>query len=186
MPDDEIQSSRIFELYKLQAVDFELRDGDTLVFVDYPSPNGRTSSILDCYGTAYRSRQFRVHSEKLLATGSSVFKEMLGPTRQFRIQRRRKVVNKLPEGVKYVLDLTPPSEGDDLVCAMMELSLTPGIMKWWMADKLHGVDSCLVNGHDDVCSCMREKQGTADLDRSPTSPTEASSDIVAQRLCKLL
>jgi hypothetical protein len=162
----------MFELYKLQAVNFELKDGDTLVFIDFPLPPSRPFFTLDCYGTAYSSRQFRVHSEKLLATGSSVFKEMLSPTRQFRIQRRRKVVNKLPEGVKYVLDLTPPSEGEDLVFQLTELSLTPGIIKWWAADMIHGVDSCLVNGHDDVCSCMREKQGTSDLEHTPTSPTQ--------------
>lgn len=171
MRDEDINSSRIFELYKLHSVQHELREGDTWVFVDFPAPPARAALRIDCYGTAYGSRDFRVHSEKLLATGSSVFKDLLGPTRQFRTLRRRKLVNKLPEGVKYVLDLTPPQEGDDLVFQMTELSLTPGIIKWWMADILHGVDSCLVNGHDDICTCMREGYGTSVLNRTPTSPT---------------
>ena len=129
VPNEDIERSRVFELYKLHAVRHEVNEGDTLVIVDYPPPPARASLRLDCFGTAYNSQQFRVHSDKLLATGSSVFTEMLGPTRQFRVLRRRKLVNKLPEGVKYVLDLTPPQEGDDLVMAMTELSLTPGIVK---------------------------------------------------------
>lgn len=182
-PDEDIERSRVFELYKLHAVQYEVNKGDTLVIVDYPPPPAQASLRLDCFGTAYGSQEFRVHSEKLLATGSSVFKDMLGPTRQFRTLRRRKLVNKLPEGIKYVLDLTPPQEGDDLVMAMTELSLTPGIIKWWMADKFHGVDSYLVNGHDDICTCMREKHGTAE-DKAERRETGQTLDHVNKKSCK--
>ncbi|KAH8173109.1 hypothetical protein LIA77_07364 [Sarocladium implicatum] len=182
-PDEDIERSRVFELYKLHAVQYEVNKGDTLVIVDYPPPPTQASLRLDCFGTAYGSQQFRVHSEKLLATGSSVFKDMLGPTRQFRTLRRRKLVNKLPEDVKYVLDLTPPQEGDDLVMAMTELSLTPGIIKWWMADKFHGVDSCLVNGHDDICTCMREKHGTAE-DKDKGRETDQTPDLASRKPSK--
>jgi hypothetical protein len=62
------------------------------------------------------------------------------------------------EGVRYLLDLTPPSEGDELVFQMTELSLTPGILKWWNADVIHGIRPELVKGHDDVCSCRHGEQ----------------------------
>ncbi|KAM0524490.1 hypothetical protein ACHAPE_000584 [Trichoderma viride] len=151
--DEAILSSRFVELCRLRSVSTELDKGDTLVFIDYPEIKRRYSEQTDCYGIKYSSQTFRVHSEKLLATGSTKFIEMLNPTYQFRIQRRKKLTKSLPEGIKYVLDLTPPSEGDDLVFQMTQLSLTPGIIKWWAANDLHKVTSWLVTGHDDICSC---------------------------------
>ncbi|KDN70554.1 hypothetical protein CSUB01_01995 [Colletotrichum sublineola] len=145
---------RHYSQFILHDIQGELCKGDTLVFVDFPTPSDSSAGI-DCYLHAWNSVHFRMHSQKLLDTGSSKFSEMLNPTYQFRVQRRRKLVNKLPEGVKYVLDLTPPSEGDELVFQMTEVSLTPGIIKWWTAYDKHGVDAYVVSGHDDVCSCWR-------------------------------
>lgn len=151
--DEAILTSRFVELCRLRSIGAELDKGDTLVFIDYPEIKRRYSEQTDCYGIRYSSQKFRVHSEKLLATGSAKFAEMLNPTYQFRVQRRKKLTKSLPEGIKYVLDLTPPSEGDDLVFQMTQLSLTPGIIKWWAANDLHKVTSWLVTGHDDICSC---------------------------------
>ncbi|KAK1596348.1 uncharacterized protein LY79DRAFT_509553 [Colletotrichum navitas] len=146
---------RRYSQFILHDIQGELYEGDTLVFVDF-STHSEPSAGIDCYLYAWNSVHFRMHSQKLLDTGSSKFSEMLNPTYQFRVQRRRKLVNKLPEGVKYVLDLTPPSEGDELVFQMTEVSLTPGIIKWWTAHDKHGIDANVVSGHDDVCSCWRE------------------------------
>ncbi|KAK2025469.1 hypothetical protein LX32DRAFT_665932 [Colletotrichum zoysiae] len=145
---------RRYSQVMLHDIQGELLEGDTLVFVDFPTPSEPSAGV-DCYLYAWNSVHFRMHSQKLLDTGSTKFSEMLNPTYQFRVQRRRKLVNKLPEGVKYVLDLTPPSEGDELVFQMTETSLTPGIIKWWTAYDKHGVDGCIVSGHDDVCSCWK-------------------------------
>ncbi|CAJ0549286.1 Ff.00g028990.m01.CDS01 [Fusarium sp. VM40] len=155
----DIEDTRNFELYRLHSVRFELNQGDTLVFIDYPTHNSIDHT--DCNGIFYKSQELRVHSDKLLETGSSKFAEMLGPTYQFRIQRRRKMVNKLPEGIKYLLDLTPPSEGDELVFQMTELSLTPAITKWWSSYMMHTVDPLLVTGHADVCTCNRYPKAEA-------------------------
>ncbi|KAJ6781740.1 hypothetical protein PWT90_07457 [Aphanocladium album] len=159
------------EMYKVQFSGVELSQGDTLVFVDFPQPDFLKPPV-DCDGIPFRSQQFRVHSKNLLATGSSKFAEMLQPTYQFRIQRRRKLVNALPEGIKYVLDLTPPSEGDEMVFQITELSLTPGIIKWWSSYARLDVPFFLVKGHDDVCRC---KEGTnrslitAQMERAPVA-----------------
>ncbi|KAL7937904.1 hypothetical protein V8C35DRAFT_290245 [Trichoderma chlorosporum] len=153
MSEDSIPSSRFLEVCKLRSIQLELSEGDTLVFIDFPDPSRHQSRKTDCYGMPYSSQQFRMHSEKLRATGSAKFAEMLSPTYQFRIQRRRKLAKNLPEGIKYVLDFTPPSEGDELVFQMTQLSLTPGIIKWWAASGLHKVSKWLVSGHDDVCTC---------------------------------
>ncbi|KAJ4270321.1 hypothetical protein NW762_002000 [Fusarium torreyae] len=174
MPQKEIDETRNFELYRLHSVSFELSQGDTLVFIDYPVHHKGVLNHTDCHGIIYKSQQFRVHSSKLLETGSSKFADMLGPTYQFRIQRRRKMVNKMPEGIKYLLDLTPPSEGDDLVFQMTELSLTPGIIKWWSSSLMNDVDPWLVCGHDDVCMCNRLPKASADdkEQHDSTSPTK--------------
>ena len=171
----EIKSARNMELYVVHSTEFELSAGDTMVFVDLPSTPKDSRKQADCDGIAYKSQRFRVHSEKLLATGSSKFSEMLRPTYQFRIQRRRKMVNKLPEGVKYLLDLTPPSEGDELVFQMTELSLTPGIMRWWSSYKFHDVDPSLVAGHDDVCTCKRRATITPELNNDE-EPSDLQKD----------
>lgn len=156
MADDTMQSFCFVEVCRLRSIQYELDKGDTLVFIDFPDLSRSHARQTDCYGMPYSSQKFRVHSEKLLATGSSKFAEMLSPTYQFRIQRRRKLTKSLPEGIKYVLDLTPPSEGDDLVFQMTQLSLTPGIIKWWAAGALHKVSNWLVSGHDDVCTCGQQ------------------------------
>ncbi|KAI5463275.1 hypothetical protein BGZ63DRAFT_353181 [Mariannaea sp. PMI_226] len=166
----EIRSTRNLELYRIHSIAFELSEGDTLVFIDYPQNQKHPTRQTDCNGITYKSQEFRVHSENLLKTNSAKFAEMLGPTYQFRVQRRRKLVNKLPTGIKYVLDLTPPSEGDELVCQVAELSLTPGIINWWGASILHRVDSWLVCGHDDVCTCSKSAPVKLPVDILPLDP----------------
>ncbi|KAJ2973988.1 hypothetical protein NQ176_g6289 [Zarea fungicola] len=149
---EEYVERRNIELFKMHTTELELNEGDTLVFVDFPAVrNGKIA--YDCSGLAYRSQKFRVHSSKLIATGSSKFIDMLKPSHQFRAQRRRNLVNKLPDGIRFVLDLTPPGEGDEMVFQMTELSLTPGIIKWWSSYARLNVPFFLVKGHDDSCSC---------------------------------
>ncbi|OHE95727.1 hypothetical protein CORC01_09011 [Colletotrichum orchidophilum] len=149
--------ARRYSQFLLHDIQNELNEGDTLIFVDFPAPMNTADSV-DCFIYAWNSVRFRMPSEKLLSTGSSKFAEMLNPTYQFRVQRRRKIAKNLPPGIKYVLDLTPPSEGDDLVFQMTEASLTPGIINWWTAFDRHGVDDYVVSGHDDVCSCWKENK----------------------------
>ncbi|KAL6860162.1 hypothetical protein ACO1O0_004188 [Amphichorda felina] len=134
-----------------------LREGDTRVFIDAPKihtdPRHRTS----CDGIVPASQSFLVHSEKLLALGDSKFAQMLNnEIYQARVRRRRKPTEGMMKGVRYLLDLTPPSEGDDLVFQMTELSVTSGIAKWWNADLVHIVPRSLVKGHDDICQCCHD------------------------------
>ncbi|KAF5026857.1 hypothetical protein F66182_1052 [Fusarium sp. NRRL 66182] len=182
MSQEEIDQTRNFELYRLHSVSFELNQGDTLVFIDYPVHHKEVLKHTDCHGIIYKSQQIRLHSSKLLETGSSKFAEMLSPTYQFRIQRRRKMVNKLVDGIKYLLDLTPPSEGDELVFQMTELSLTPGIIKWWSSSLTNDVDPWLVCGHDDICVCSRQPEAdTNDQEQRDSTESETKSTENAKR-----
>ncbi|KAL0933132.1 uncharacterized protein CTRU02_212095 [Colletotrichum truncatum] len=169
---------RRYSQFLLHDIQNELSEGDTLIFVDFPAPSKPADNV-DCFIYAWNSVQFRMDSEKLKATGSSKFQDMLNPSYQYRIQRRRKLVNKLPEGIKFVLDLTPPSEGDDLVFQMTEVSLTPGILNWWTAYSKHGIDDYVVSGHDDICSCWKDRKQSITDDINET--LEAISKSEAER-----
>lgn len=173
--EDSARMRRQHEFDQLHSPGKLLSQGDTLVFIDFPPLVQGKRVMFDCDGVPFVSQQVRVHSEKLLATDSSKFRDMLNPTYQFRILRRRKLVNRLPEGVKYLLDLTPPSEGDELVFQMTELSLTPGIANWWKSYRLHDVPYWLVKGHDDVCNC--ESNSQAGKGSSYSGQLEAGSTI---------
>ncbi|OBR04030.1 hypothetical protein CH63R_13157 [Colletotrichum higginsianum IMI 349063] len=141
--------------WKLHNIESELCKGDTLIFVDFPLVSAGEPKN-DCFGHEWSSVQFRVSSHKLLATGSSKFADMLGANYQSRIQRKRNLLNKLPQGIRFVLDLTPPSEGENLISQVREVALTPGIIGWWTASEKHGVDGRVAFGHDDVCTCIEE------------------------------
>ncbi|EGX92918.1 hypothetical protein CCM_04290 [Cordyceps militaris CM01] len=152
----------------------EPNKGDTLVFIDLPNPtNDKTPVDGDDVPL------FRGHSEKLKATGSSRFEDMFQPTYQNRIQRLRKLVNKLPEGVKYVLDLTPPSEGEEMAFQVTELSLTPGIIKgsssraqidwpfFYVNAPLHIPNYCPIRHCNGIVHLLRLIEGMEPIDSAP-------------------
>ena len=87
--------------------------------------------------------------EKFLALHSPYFDKAFGPSNQHRVLRRRGLVNKLPEGIKYVLDLTPPIEGEDAVYLMTELCCSIGVRRWFQAGKRWNVAKRLVGGQDE-------------------------------------
>jgi hypothetical protein len=123
-----------------------LVEGDTLVYITYPGD----SKCFDSTGFEISGAPHRVHSSRLLATGSKVFAKLLSPTNQYRIVRRKKLVGNLPTGIKYVLDLTPPDEGDEAVQLTSELSCSLGIRLWYTAAQRCGISHNLVGGEDEV------------------------------------
>lgn len=124
-----------------------LSEGDTLVFISYPGGE----ELYDPAGFKLAVTSHRVHSEKLLATGSTVFQKLLGDRAQPRAQKRAgfNSSNPLPAGTKYVLDLSPPDEGDEAVDLLSNLSCPPGIRHWAKTGASLGVDSRLIDGRDE-------------------------------------
>ncbi|KAI9847072.1 MAG: hypothetical protein M1837_003190 [Sclerophora amabilis] len=163
-------------------------DGDVLVFLQ-PSSTSR-----DRYGVAYTtfdsSKTFRIHSAKLFSTGSTYFRDLLSPTKQFRTTRRLKCLP-LPPGIKYVLDLTPPQEGDVAVNLITELSCSEGVRKWFYAAERWGVPNYLVAGQDVVetplsfCSSIQQGVGQAqsplDTSQTPQGGSEDKTFLGPQR-----
>lgn len=123
-----------------------LAEGDTLVFIKYPGGKPVFHS------TGFKLNQTHiVHSEKLLATGSMYFQRaLLDPQQQRRVKRRLKLFDGLPTGITYVLDLTPPEEGDEAVNLTTELSCSRGIRIWYTSEIRCGISSRLVGGKDET------------------------------------
>jgi hypothetical protein len=141
-----------------------LLDGDTLVVIKYPNgqlaydPNGFPLNEIH-----------RVHSDKLLATGSAVFKKKLEDLwLNHRAAKMAGVFPTLPGGIKYVVDLTPPEEGDDALQLTADLCCSPGIINWYTAQSRLGVSRTLVAGLDETT--VRK-----DPISHPTSPTKTTA-----------
>ncbi|KAI0898546.1 hypothetical protein F4806DRAFT_364831 [Annulohypoxylon nitens] len=125
----------------MQRVSIDCQSGDTLIIVNFPP------GCTDCKREQWSSKQFHAHSEKLLGTNSKVFAHLLSPSEQARVRKR--IGDTFPQ--KYVLDLTPSVEGDELAAQLIELSLPPGVRDWWTSKERLGVSQFLVSGHDDDC-----------------------------------
>lgn len=100
--------------------------------------------------------------------GSNVFSNMFRPEQQKRILRRLMLTTeKLPNGIDFVLDLTPPSEGDESASLLATLSLPLSVRAWWQSRDRLGVIGSLVSGHDENCpehktidiNCTRKHSG---------------------------
>lgn len=121
-----------------------LNDADTLVFID-PAPEDRTrNNILT------PSIPHRVHSEKLLATKSTYFQQLFSPRYQTRVRKRRGFAENLPAGIKYVIDLTPPTIDEDAIIVLTEVSCPEGILTWASRLKQWDLPPSCVGGKDEM------------------------------------
>jgi hypothetical protein len=128
-----------------------LQEGDTLVFIGYPS----NTQLFDHTGFRLASDvPFKVHSEKLLATGSKIFKELFSEWPQAKFKRRKGFSRGLPTGIKYILDLTPAEEGEEAAELTAELSCSPGIRHWYSAEKRCKVSVDVCGGKDEVAKAV--------------------------------
>ena len=85
--------------------------GDTFIYIDPPQRQPEQDE--DDYERYIKRYQAPMLMQKdILAKYSPSLAKLFGPTEQYRFLRRRKLANKLPSYVKYVIDLTPPSEGE--------------------------------------------------------------------------
>ncbi|KKK16362.1 hypothetical protein AOCH_003641 [Aspergillus ochraceoroseus] len=100
-----------------------LKGADTLAFIDAPSYKPTWS----LQPSSSQSIPHRIHSGILLQTRSPVIRKLFEPRAQSRNIKRR---GPLPDGIKYIIDLTPPSTEDDAVLFLTELSCPQGIMTW--------------------------------------------------------
>ncbi|KAJ6133804.1 hypothetical protein N7523_000126 [Penicillium sp. IBT 18751x] len=118
-------------------------DGDTLVYID-PAPEDGAPRLRK------PSTVHRIHSDRLLATNSDYFKRRLGPRQQTRVRKQRGFPDTLPEGIKYVLDLTPPTLEEEAIISMTEVSCPMEIRTWANSKIVWHLPSQCVGGTDET------------------------------------
>lgn len=138
-------------------------DSDTLVYID-PLSN-LSSSDMACPVTTV---PHRIHSRSLLDTGSSFFQKLLQPTYQFRILKRRDLSGRLPDKVKYVINLTPPTVEDEAVITIMELSCPLGVRSWASKQSRWNLPHACVGGQDEFESIEPDISQSESPDGKPT------------------
>ena len=85
--------------------------GDTFIFIDPPQRQPEQDE--DDYERYIKRYEAPILMQKdILTKYSPSLAKLFGPTQQYRFLRRRKLANRLPSHVKYVIDLTPPNEGE--------------------------------------------------------------------------
>jgi len=121
--------------------------------------------------------------EKFLALHSPYFEKAFRPSDQHRVLRRRGLVNKLPEGIRYVLDLTPPVEGEDAVYLMTELCCSIGVRRWFQAGPRWNVAKRLVGGQDEPQMepnmGLKDAQGVRETEPLNISVVRSADDQIA-------
>ena len=170
----------------LEVPRIHVLNGDTWVFIDPPpkQPEQNDDSYLRY---VERSRAPKtMSSTTLLALGSPYFEKAMGPTAQHRVLRRRGLVGKLPPPIKYVLDLTPPSEGEEAAYLLGELSCSRGVTKWAIAGKLWRISKTLIGGQEEHSFYDRAmSEATAQTVRADIQSRNVSSVEKGHALLKL-
>lgn len=165
-------NSRIQEMHEMRSLELPLlydSVGDTLVFIDPPSqqPEQDEESYERCAGRY--QLPMRMKKEIFIKYGASYFEKLFDATNQYRILRRRGLVGKLPHNVKYVVDLTPPTEGDQAAYLMTELCCSEGVRKWYQASKRWMVSQTLIGGQDEYLLPWKARVQGLESDHSSTA-----------------
>ncbi|KAF8541465.1 hypothetical protein BDD12DRAFT_803720 [Trichophaea hybrida] len=95
-------------------------NGDTLIFLGSCDPSA-----------PLRGPHLRLSSQKLLGTGSDKIRRFLGSDYQFHIRRRKKLLrNGIPIGINFIVDLSPPEEGEEAVDIVEKLWCPDAVRRW--------------------------------------------------------
>ncbi|KAL8993378.1 MAG: hypothetical protein Q9188_007344 [Gyalolechia gomerana] len=143
---------RIKEMMQGNPVDLpwiDDHDGDTWVFIDPAAQQPeQTDHMYQAYVERYR-KPLMIESITLKSLQSSFFDKLFEASYQYRVVRRRKLKGKLPAQIKYVIDLTPPTEGDEAAWLMSELCCIDGLRNWSQAESRWQISNIMVGGRDD-------------------------------------
>ena len=138
--------------------------GDTWVYIDPPSKQPEQDDLdysryLKRYETPMLVKKKTLLKYHVPSPNEGFnFEALFGPSAQFRTVRRRNLTTKLREHprVKYVIDLTPPTEGDDAVFLTTELCCSQGVRLWYQAGDIWSVSELLVGGKEEYTSHRRQ------------------------------
>lgn len=157
---------------------------DTLIYIG-PPPR---SSHQDSADYAHINRHFHrfqfVHSSNLKALDSKRFGDgegqLLGPGACIRAKKRlrkldiyQKMEEKVLAAIKYHIDMRPPSEDDEAVLLLTDLTCSRGIRTWYRAQDKYGIPTNLVMGTDELNTESNPYHFSSTPD--PVDPSESSS-----------
>jgi hypothetical protein len=130
--------------------------GDTVIYIG-PPPMMQGQNPKDYFQICQHfDRVYIVQSANLKLMGeNSKFIKMLGPM-SVRAERRIRKTQLLviPEAqrgekFKYYIDLHPPTEGDEAVILLTDLTCTKGVLTWHLAREKYQLSRLAVLGHDE-------------------------------------
>ncbi|TPX10524.1 uncharacterized protein E0L32_008574 [Thyridium curvatum] len=153
--------------------------GDTLIIINVPS--GHEPNVM-CNEQRYPLQQrLRFDSSIFHQRGFGKIGELLS-NEKYQARLRRRLVSAgeiIPEGVRYVVDLGPSTD-EDLAPEQLEaLSLSKGVMRWYLIPECYpGIPNSIVGGHDDCCTC---ESSFAAAHRIQPKPREDSGDYPEKR-----
>lgn len=157
---------------------FDDPEGDTWIFID-AAPKQPEQDQVDYEHYVKRcSAPIRLKKTTLMKLDSPIINSAFGPTSQYRLLRRRKLVDRLPQGIKHVIDLTPPNEGEDAVWLISSLSCSEGVRWWHQSQEVFGVSPQLVGGTEEYTS-FQPNTDTAQLVSSTKSQTTTNHSPIA-------
>lgn len=152
-------------------------NGDTYVFIDPPAQQPEQ----DNYSyQRYRERYvnpLRMQKKKFMLLRSSFFDNAFGPDAQHGVLRRRRLVNRLPKAIKYVLDLTPSTEGDFVAYLTAELCCPEGVRKWYQAGQRWNVSRMLIGGQEEYAAPFHLREERAQKVDDSTGSGTVSMDV---------
>lgn len=128
-------------------------DGDTLAYIGPPPQTLSESQTWDHgFIRNHFSYPHRVRSAKFLGLNSKKFNDLFGP-RSIRTERRFRKEGILSSvstiGIKFFVDLRPPTEDEEAVVLLTGLTCTKGVLTWHTAQEKYGLPPLLVAGQDD-------------------------------------
>ena len=121
-------------------------EGDTWIFIDAASRQPEQDATDYDYYKKRCAKPIRMKKEALMRLNSPVVNKAFEPTKQFRELRHRNLVGKLSQGIRYVIDLTPPNEGEDAVWLLTSLSCSEGVRLWYKSNAIWNVSHKMVSG----------------------------------------
>ncbi|SLM40267.1 hypothetical protein LPUS_11014 [Lasallia pustulata] len=147
-------------------------NGDTYVFIDPPAQQPEQ----DYYSYQRYCERYALPlcmQKKKFMTLDSFFDDAFGPTAQYRVTHRRRLVGRLPDSIKYVLDLTPPTEGDYAAYLTAELCCPEGVRRWYQAGQRWNVSSMLIGGQEEYSAPFRMREDSVQkVDDGTSSATD--------------
>ena len=126
-------------------------NGDSLVFIDPPPrPEHDWDEQLGFVVNTHYGKPFRIDSETIRSFNSPYLNRRFNLSYQEAVRKKRGLsLDQLPPGIKYILDLTPRTEGEEAVSYLMELSCPIGVRLWGMSIGRWNVAPGLAGGLDE-------------------------------------